>query len=263
MFVSPQPYRDLIAILLIAFVLIYKYVRHSKQKNRKDHESIIKNLLITKIIKYPVVSESRFINVGNQKKKIINRTKSIIQEIIETTDCEYGDFWIAWWALRDIVDIGYVWADLDIYSTNLVVLSNLNEYFVKKTNNWYLLENDKTFKLVNFNGMIIDLVKLHYKSPTETIANFDMTVCTIACDWVDVYYHPDFFNDLSVRKICFHKILYPEYSLNRVERYIGKWFSISDNEMTILKSMIDEDVVEKINKEYTVKYSIIKDWVII
>lgn len=245
--------------LLILLALFFMY-KSSKKKIKFDHKKKIKSLLNIRTIKYPAATKKRFTNIKIEEEKLINRTRNFIKDIIETTNCKYGDFWIAWWSLRDIVDIWYISNDIDIYSVNRKTFNILKEYFINSTKNGYILNNEQTLKFISLKWIIIDLVKLHYDNANICIANFDMSACKIACDWIKVYQHQNFFEDLGNRKIVFHKILYPEYSIDRVKRYKDKWFSITWNELEKLESMIDQTIIDNINQEYIVKFSIIKNW---
>lgn len=156
--------------------------------------------------------------------------KEIPQEII----C-----WVAGGAVRDYFSVGYVTSDIDIYFPNQKEFDKLREHLLKFAT--LTFENDK---VINFDwiGKKIQLIKIFFNSVTETIAEFDFTVCCAGVDRTNVYHHETFFVDLARRRLVINKLPYPLSTLRRLQKYILKGYKICNGGIVQLGTAIHQMV---------------------
>lgn len=132
--------------------------------------------------------------------------------------------WIAGGALRDYFSIGYPQSDIDVFFPDETQYSLLKS-FLEEQGYEVQYENDKVCVFF-INKHKFDLVKVFFNDPRATIAEFDFTVCCCAVDKNDVYMHADFFPDLARRRLIINKLPFPLSTLQRLQKYIKKGYSI-------------------------------------
>jgi len=134
--------------------------------------------------------------------------------------------WIAGGAIRDFFSLGYCSSDIDVFFPSM-------EEFIK-ADDW--LKGRENVKCTFRNEMVVNykykkhkvqLIKTHFfSSPQETIANFDFTVACGAVDKEMLYAHDTFFIDLAGRRIVINSLPFPLSTLQRLQRYIKKGYTI-------------------------------------
>lgn len=90
-----------------------------------------------------------------------------------------------------------------------------------------ILKNERVFKFSVPGLGKIDIVRVLGKSPGDTIANFDFTVCAAAVDRAGNFYcHSRFFEDLVNRKLVIVKLPAPMSTMRRLQKYTQKGYTI-------------------------------------
>lgn len=125
--------------------------------------------------------------------------------------------------LKSKIDIDVFFPDTDRYVEAIAKFCHLPK--LRET------KNSTTYK---FKGRPIDFVGPPYifSSPTETIQNFDFTVCAAATDGEKLYVHDMFFEDLKNRHLRVVKLkdnLEDIVVMRRLQKYIHKGY-IADDE---------------------------------
>lgn len=151
--------------------------------------------------------------------------------------------WIAGGSVRDYFMGIPVKTDIDIFFPYEENYKKAAKYFKDKdaeikwesNNGMKVLYNNKTF----------DLVKKFFKSPKDTIHNFDFTVSMFAVDKDEVYFGDMSFIDLSKRQLMINKITYPESTTSRMNRYIKKGFYICNGELYKIIESIGQKYIEE------------------
>lgn len=150
------------------------------------------------------------------------------------------DFWIAGGALRDYFLYGKVLpgTDYDFYFNNKDDWSKVKKYF---TENGYVkkYETENSYKVIK-NNTEIDLVKLFYYNPKQTISSFDFTICCCSVSKYAIYHHETFFIDLAQKNIVLNNYNNPINSLIRIKKYMKKGFNIDNyNYLKLIKKSIE------------------------
>jgi hypothetical protein len=87
----------------------------------------------------------------------------------------------------------------------------------------------------------IQLVGQHFfTSPQETISMFDFTVCCAAVDKNQLYTHETFFMDLAGRKLVINRLPFPLSTMQRMQRYIKKGYTICNGGLLEIAEAIQE-----------------------
>lgn len=139
--------------------------------------------------------------------------------IINNLNC-----WIAGGAVRDYYSLGYITSDIDIYFPNQ---DEFNKAFYQfdYLKARLIYENEK-IAIWLYNNKKFELIKIYFSTPEETINAFDFTVCCCAVSFNNVYFHETFFIDLSKRRLVINKLPYPISTLQRLQKYIKKGYTI-------------------------------------
>ncbi|MEW6171294.1 MAG: hypothetical protein AB1472_07050 [Candidatus Omnitrophota bacterium] len=132
--------------------------------------------------------------------------------------------WVAGGAVRDYFSLGYITTDIDIYFPS-------DEEF-QKGKIWFI-DNGGEIKFENERLMVIyykkhkfELIKMFFESPQQTIDQFDFTVCCGAISKDSVFFHNTFFIDLAKKRLVVNNLPYPLSTLQRLQKYIKKGFTI-------------------------------------
>lgn len=133
--------------------------------------------------------------------------------------------WIAGGALRDYFSIGYPQSDIDVFFPNNDEYEKAKKCLLFHTQGNIEYENEKICVFI-VNKHRFELVKIFFPTPESTITEFDFTVCCCAVDTKDVYMHEDFFADLAKRRLVVNKLPFPLSTLQRLQKYIRKGYSI-------------------------------------
>ena len=166
-------------------------------------------------------------------------------------------FWIAGGALRDYFLNGHCFdSDIDLFfnerseiAKTLILLRKDNgfkHYLITKNaiKGWCFVGNKK---------VKVDLVKRLFPSPNATIEEFDFTVVCCAVDRENVFYNPSFPFDLLRKKLVINALPFPMSTLQRVQKYNKKGFSICNGgllEISKAIAKIDFENPEENNIEF-------------
>lgn len=160
-------------------------------------------------------------------KKLFNKFRKLG---ILPTDC-----WVAGGAVRDFFSKGYVsyQGDYDLYFKNKdnadkverLILGDTVKESVIKSNPEIIFKSNLLTRII-YEGKRLDLVKRYFPSMEDTIDAFDFTVCCCATNGEEIKVHPTFFADLAKKRLVINKIFYPLSTLQRVQKYIKKDFTI-------------------------------------
>lgn len=144
-----------------------------------------------------------------------------------------GRWWIAGGAVRDWFSTGVTRKDLDVFTaddTNMkVVRQNLEKHasFQGK-----LLYETATVAGYATNVGKVEVVKIHFPTPEDTINQFDFTV---VCGVVDhevgkpvsrLIVHDTFFIDLAGRRLVINALPFPLSTMERLQKMIKMGFTI-------------------------------------
>lgn len=133
--------------------------------------------------------------------------------------------WIAGGAVRDYFSIGRCTSDVDVFFSSKdnfdIALKYFADHDIKPT-----FQNERVTNLI-YKKHKIQLISSHYfQSPEDTIKAFDFTVCSAAVDRAKVYHHETFFMDLAKKRLVIVSVPYPLSTLQRLQKYIRKGYSI-------------------------------------
>jgi len=158
--------------------------------------------------------------MNEQLKQAVDYFNHIILNDMDKMNC---NVWIAGGAVRDYFSIGHPTSDIDMYFPDDVNFDIANAWFSEAGKK--LFSNDRLVSYM-YNKHRYELIKIHFSSPKETIDAFDFTVCCAAIDKDSVYMHDTFFIDLARRRLVINKLPYPLSTLQRMQKYIKKGFTI-------------------------------------
>lgn len=156
----------------------------------------------------------------------INRYKSLILDELHSANIIC---WIAGGSIRDYFMGKPIKTDHDLFFPDERNYELAAVYF-KAKNAEVIWESDNGMKVV-YEGKKFDLVKFFFKTPQETIENFDFTVSMFAVDINQVYHGETSFMDLAKKQLMLNKIPYPASTLSRAFRYYNKGFRMCAEEM--------------------------------
>lgn len=145
--------------------------------------------------------------------------------------------WVAGGAVRDYFSIGRTTSDIDVFFPDRLTFDIAVETMKRKAGEPTF--NDGRVVNFNFKGHTIQLISSHFfKDPTKTIEAFDFTVACAAVDHEKVYHHPTFFMDLASKKLVINKLPYPLSTLQRVQKYVKKGYTICNGGLLELSKAI-------------------------
>jgi len=140
----------------------------------------------------------------------------------------HSNCWIAGGCLRDYFAGQYFRSDIDVFFPNEKEFKGAYDYFSKDYHkrDSRLVFEDKKHTVFEIDKTRYDLVKMFFSSPEDTISQFDFTACSVAIDRVNIYHHERFFIDLAKRRLVINKLPYPLSTLQRLQKYIKKGYTI-------------------------------------
>ncbi len=160
-----------------------------------------------------------------------------------------GKFWVAGGALREYFLNGHCFdSDVDLFFNER---SEIVRVLLQLRNNCsfkhYLITENAIKGTAKIKGKIvnIDLVKRLFPNPKSTIEEFDFTVICCAVDREKVYYNPSFPFDLLRRKLVVNSLPFPMSTLQRVQKYVKKGFSICNGGLLEISKAIAKIDFEK------------------
>lgn len=181
-------------------------------------------------------------------------SKTILDELKEVCIT-----WVGGGCVRDYFSVGKLTSDIDLYFTCEEDYLKCKKYFVEqntitvskeeegktivtkfpKQKAKVIFENDNVTKII-YKGRPYDLVRKYFPSASETIKEFDFTVCCAAVDIHNVYTHETFFIDLAKRQLMINKLPFPLSTMWRMQKYIQKGYYMCSGEMLKLSKAIGE-----------------------
>ena len=135
--------------------------------------------------------------------------------------------WVAGGCIRDYFT-GVAPVDYDIYFPNEEEFKKAKKYLLENGAE-VVWESGNGMKF-NYNGLVLDLVKIYSEDPAQTIERFDFTCCMFAIKDNQLFYGESSFDDLNNRKLIINRITNPLSSLKRSYKYQRKGFNISAEE---------------------------------
>lgn len=150
--------------------------------------------------------------------------------------------WIAGGCLRDWFETGKLTeSDIDFFSNTRTDLCKTLLMLRKQYKARILYSTKRVLKLwctIGKNNIRIDLIKILFDTPENTIDQFDFTVCCFAVDRNRVTYHPSAPFDLLHKRLVINNLPYPVSTLQRMQKYLKKGFWICNGGMLeIAKAM--------------------------
>jgi len=167
--------------------------------------------------------------------------------------------WVGGGCVRDYFSVGKLTSDIDLYFSCEEDYLKAKKYLVEqsivkieteedgktivnkfpKPKAKIVFENDNVTKVI-YKGRQFDLVRKYFPNASETIKEFDFTVCCAAVDIHNVYTHETFFIDLSKRQLMLNKLPFPLSTMWRMQKYIQKGYFMCSGEMLKLSKAIGE-----------------------
>jgi len=135
--------------------------------------------------------------------------------------------WVAGGSLRDYFTEGKVNSDFDVFFPDVINFNKAHKALLKDKKIKEGWSDSNISNFIDANGNKIQLISAHYfPNPSETIANFDFTIACGAIDTKEIYLHEDFFEDLAARRLVINNLPFPLSTLERMQKYIKKGYSI-------------------------------------
>lgn len=136
------------------------------------------------------------------------------------------DCWIAGGSLRDFLSGHRKFKDIDVFFPDKENLAKAIVYFENLEGSEKTFDNENVVHF-KYKRVKIELVKrVHFKNLQETLETFDFTVAMCGIDRDGLMYGDSFFIDLAAKKLVINNITMPLSTLQRVQKYIWKGFSI-------------------------------------
>lgn len=156
--------------------------------------------------------------------------------------------WVAGGAVRDYFMGVRMKTDYDLFFPDRENYDKVEKYLID--NGAEVIWTSDNGTKVKYNGRKFDLVKHHFKSPVDTINQFDFTVSMFAVDNQSVYHGNSSFIDLSKRQLMFNAIPFPESSMSRAFRYYQKGFKMCHGEMAkLIRAIKSQNIQEEISND--------------
>lgn len=180
----------------------------------------------------------------HQFQKCIDYFARIILSELNSKNC---NCWVAGGCVRDFFTTGYIGSDVDIFFPNQAEFDKASNCFITTEINGtpiarVLTENNRVLKIQQ-GKFKFDLVKKFFASPTETIENFDFTVCCGACSLADVFLNERFFQDNARKALVIHSLPFPFSTLARLQKYAMKGYHMCPENMQKLIIGINKAVI--------------------
>lgn len=156
-------------------------------------------------------------------ERCVGYFKYVVLDLLEPLGENY---WVAGGAVRDFFSIGRCTTDVDIYFPSTPYYEQAQKIMDDSEECKEIYRDDKT-TIYRYKKNKVQLVGNHFfDTPQATIEAFDFTVCCAAVDRERLYHHETFFIDLAGRKLVINRIRYPLSTLQRLQKYIKKGFTI-------------------------------------
>lgn len=138
-----------------------------------------------------------------------------------------GDFWVAGGAIARFLS-GDKQSDIDLFTSSrdnaAKLICQLRSKYEFKP--YYITPNAIKGTIKFFEKILkVDVVKNMFKSPQETIDNFDFTVTCFAVNRDTFYYHPTACFDLLRKKLVVNNLNHPVDSMRRLQKYNRRGFT--------------------------------------
>lgn len=155
------------------------------------------------------------------------------------------NFFIAGGCIRDYFMFGYTKSDIDVFFKNQEDYDKMDNYLTGKD----IISDTKNAKMIKYGKYKIHLIKRFFNSAQEGIDNFDYTVCCAAIEKGQLITHESFFIDLASRRLVINKLLYPLSSMERMQKYFKKGFTICNGGILEIAKALKNIDFEKTNED--------------
>ncbi len=153
--------------------------------------------------------------------------------------------WIAGGSVRDYFSEGFISKDVDFFCVDRKAMAELIKILRSKYQyKAYLITKNaiKGCGIIHGKNIDIDVVKKPFTNPIECIDAFDFTVCCLAVNSDNFYYHKSSIFDLIRKRLVIHKLPHPIDTLKRLNKYIEKGFKACNGTLlTLAKEISKQD----------------------
>jgi hypothetical protein len=202
--------------------------------------------------------------MGNIVKENINNLDGIKRECYEYFNREIfakgpkTDYYIAGGSLRRFFNKEELKTDIDLYFPS----HNLYNVFYSFIGNCELINKNFNIYRNTINSLCIDngkdnidIIRKVFLPPEKLLEEFDFSVCCCALTKDSLYYHSDYFEHLANKQIVINN-KDKDLDINRVEKYILKGYSISEEQKNIvLDKLLSGKITKKENNLSSPKIS--------
>ncbi len=186
-----------------------------------------------------------------QMQECIDYFKYLILDDLGDVYC-----WVAGGALREYFTVGHAKAsDVDVFFQDKEAFEAAKKALLAKgpqegkaatsITTIMTFENDRITNFIHKKHKVQLISTKYFVDPQETIENFDFTVCCAAVDKADVYHHQTFFMDLAKKRLVINALPYPLSTMQRMQRYIQKGYTICNGGILQIAKAIKELDFEK------------------
>lgn len=149
--------------------------------------------------------------------------------------------------------INYEVNDIDIYFPTNKAFKDVKNFVLN--NGGVKLKSTNTSFKVQYKGFTLDLVKIFYKTPKDTIKDFDFSICSAAVDKKgNLFYDSNFFIDLEEKRLRFNKkcciLADLTIILIRLNKYGVRGFTLDEKEAKKVSKFHKEKIEEGLGESY-------------
>lgn len=149
---------------------------------------------------------------------------------------DIDDGWVAGGAVRDYFTHGMPKSDIDIFFHGEPAFTAAKAKLRKK---YGITRENSAFTEFRVRNKRVQLIQSRYfPTADETIAAFDFTVCCAAVTRGFVAHHPCFFEHLAARKLVINALPFPLSTMERMQKYIRKGFSICNEGLLSISTAV-------------------------